>query len=166
MLVISYIFVHLAASFASTGSRHSDRNTAPQWSAMANTVQGGRTPIYSVFRTPIFVLGQDESQGSITEIAGGQKSNLFYLNKVHGGRRSEYRIHWSATPLHSISHSAPLRPPCTCSCICKQLHVLAAIWWDEHHLYMPRPIHHASIRKLATSVAVCHSIILIIRVIY
>ena len=29
-----------------------------------------------MFYTPIFILGQDESQGSITEIADGQKSDL------------------------------------------------------------------------------------------
>ena len=31
---------------------------------------------FNIFCTLIFVLGQDESQGSITEIADGQKSNL------------------------------------------------------------------------------------------
>ena len=30
----------------------------------------------NIFCTPIFILSQDESQGSITEIADGQKSNL------------------------------------------------------------------------------------------
>ena len=31
---------------------------------------------YKLFCTPILVLSQDESQGSITKIADGQKSNL------------------------------------------------------------------------------------------
>ena len=29
----------------------------------------------NIFCTPIFILGQDESQGTTTEKAGGQKSN-------------------------------------------------------------------------------------------
>ena len=35
----------------------------------------------NILCTPIFVLGQDESQGSITEIADGQKSKLLCMNK-------------------------------------------------------------------------------------
>ena len=36
----------------------------------------------NILCTPIFVLGQDESRGSITEIADGQKSNLLCMNKA------------------------------------------------------------------------------------
>lgn len=33
------------------------------------------------FSSPIFVLGQDENQGTITEIVNGQKSDLFCVDK-------------------------------------------------------------------------------------
>ena len=35
----------------------------------------------NIFCTSIFILGQDESQGLITEIADGQKSSLLCMNK-------------------------------------------------------------------------------------
>ena len=51
------------------------------WPRETIEIVGSRGWHSNIFCTPIFVLGQDESPGTTTEIFDGQKSNCFMLDK-------------------------------------------------------------------------------------